>query len=105
MEEDVLDSLQQPLPNAQAAFILGILSIFPGCICYCLGPVLGIIGLIMGYNALQQYDANPGSYSEHDYKQAKNGKNLSIVGILLGVAMFILGIVLNIGTMVLGNNF
>ncbi|MGK0391546.1 MAG: hypothetical protein ACI94Y_004313 [Maribacter sp.] len=110
MEDDLTNILdefeqsQQKLPNAQAAFILGILSIFPGCFC-CIGFILGIIGLILGNTAVKEYEANPERYYESDYKSAKNGKTLSIVGLALTVIGIILQIVLNLGTAILDNSF
>ncbi len=87
---------QIPLPNAQTGFVLGILSIVPGACCGCIGLILGIIGLIMSSNAIKAYDANPGMYYETDYKQAKNGKILSIVGLVLFVVSVTIQIIYQI---------
>lgn len=102
--DDLLDTVSsfddqpiRPLPNAQTAFILGILSIVPGCMCSCLGIILGIVGIVLGSNALKEYDANPSVYSEADYKNAKNGRTLSIVGIALTIIITILSFIFQIG--------
>jgi len=115
MEDDILDTIRnfddepdQPkrtLPNAQAAFVLGILSIVPGCMCSCLGIILGIIGIVLGSNALKEYEANPSAYSDTDYKNAKNGKTLSIVGLVLTVVISILSFVFQIGLGLLDSSF
>ena len=106
-DDDLLDAItnfddhsgpKKQLPNAQATFILGIVSIVPGCLCSCLGIVLGIIGLVIGSNASKIYDADPNSYTEEDYKQVKNGKTLSIVGIVLTTLKIILSFIFNIGS-------
>ena len=100
---DEFESSQQKLPNAQAAFVLGILSIFPGCFC-CIGFILGIIGLILGQNATKEYEANPERFYETDYKNAKNGKMLSIVGIVLTAIKLIIQVVFNLGMTLLDSN-
>lgn len=83
MDDEIMDDVvgtfdtpKQPLPNAQTSFILGILSVVPGCLCSCLGVILGVIGLVLGMNALKEYDSNPAAYSEADYKNAKNGSGI-----------------------------
>ncbi len=112
MSEDILDTInnfdeypQGPLPNAQTAFILGILSIFPGCFC-CLGFIFGIVGLIMSNNAITTYNANPQSYFETDFKKAKNGRTMSIIGLVLTILGIVLQVFMNIGAVLLeGNSF
>lgn len=109
MEDDLTDILddfdqQQKLPNAQAAFILGILSIVPGCMC-CLGFILGIIGLVLGQNAMKEYEATPHKYYETDYQNAKNGRTLSIVGLVLTLIQTIFSIIFNLGAALMEGNF
>ena len=112
MEDNILDPIEMfddqpkvPLPNAQTAFILGILSIVPGCMCGCLGVILGIIGLVLSSNATKEYNANPGRYLESDLKNAQNGKTLSIVGIVITVITMIFSIIMNVGSALLDSSF
>jgi hypothetical protein len=72
---------QQPLPNATAVLVLGICSIVVCGIC-------GIIGLVMGNNALKAYDANPSAYTETSLGNVRAGRICSIIGIcLMGLAL------------------
>ena len=71
------------LPNSTASLVLGILSI-PSCICYgVLGLILGIIGIILGKNALKIYRENPEAYTSEG--NAKAGIITSIIGIALNL--------------------
>ena len=74
----------QPLPNATASLVLGIISIVM-CWCYgVLGLILGIIGLVLGNKAATLYKQSPGTYSEASFKNANAGKICSIIGLILG---------------------
>ncbi len=90
------NQLNNKLPNAQVSFILGIVSIFPGCLCNLLGLVLGIVGFVMAKKAIEEYEANPDSYSSEDYQKAQNGKKFSMIGIILCAVLFIVGLILNL---------
>ncbi len=82
--------LLPPLPNSTASLVLGILSIV---LCWCwaiIGLALGIIGLIMGNNAIKLYKESPDTYSEASYKNANAGKICSIIGISLSAVYAIL---------------
>lgn len=113
MEDDILDGLtndfdnpvKRPLPNAQTAFVLGILSIVPGCMCGCIGLILGIIGIVLGSNAIKEYNANPAAYTESDFKNAQNGRTLSIVGLVLTVLMTIVSLIANLSGALLDSSF
>jgi hypothetical protein len=72
---------QEPLPNATAILVLGILSIL---VC----QLLGIAALIMANNSLALYRQNPERYSESSYNNVKAGKICGIIGIVL-IAVFI----------------
>ena len=80
-------NVQQPLilPNSTAALVLGIVSIASLCCCSIVGFVLGIIGLVLGVNAMALYHQSPDVYSEASFKNANAGKICSIIGLAFGV--------------------
>ncbi|NQX98325.1 MAG: hypothetical protein HRT73_10680 [Flavobacteriales bacterium] len=88
--------MQQSLPNATGALVLGILSIV-FCFCYGLiGIILGIIGLIMANKALKVYLASPEAFTESSYKNVKAGRICSIIGLCLS-SLYIVVIIIYIG--------
>lgn len=78
-------SSQQPLPNATASLVLGILSI----VMCGLGVILGIIGLVLANKDIVLYKNNSGVYSESSFNNTKTGRICSIIGIVLS-SLFIL---------------
>lgn len=92
------------LPNATAVLVLGICSIV--FTCFYVGLVLGIIGLVLGSKAKQQYRQNPSLYD--NYGQLNAGYIMSIIGTILGV-LYILYIIIILafvgGTIGWGNIF
>jgi len=76
---------QQPLDNATTVLVLGICSI---AICG-LGPILGIIALILANGARKQYEANPVAYTASSWSNVKAGKICAIIGIILWVAIIL----------------
>ena len=79
-------SSNQPLPNATASLVLGILSIV---VCY-LGWILGIIGLVLALKDKRLYEANPEAYSRSSYNNSKTGRICSIVGIVVQLLFLII---------------
>lgn len=80
---------QQPLPNATAVLVLGIISLV-GCFCYgIIGLVLGIIALVLSGKAARLYTSNPSLYTEASFKNMKAGKVCAIIGTCLSAAYFI----------------
>lgn len=78
-----------PLPNATGALVLGILSIVFS-FCYgIVGIILGIIGLILANKATQLFEQNPNGYSQPSLGNAKTGKILSIIGLVLSALVLI----------------
>ncbi len=74
---------QQPLPNATAVLVLGILSIV---ICF----ITGIIALVMAKKELALYNANPELYTESSYNSVKTGRICAIIGIVLqGIGLLV----------------
>ncbi|HSD14026.1 MAG TPA: CCC motif membrane protein [Flavobacterium sp.] len=84
MEETNFDNfdVQEKLPNATPAIILGVLSIIC-CLCYGFGAILGGIGLFLTNRDIKTYNGNPNRYS--NLSNVKTGKVLCIIGIVLGL--------------------
>lgn len=72
-------NLQQPLQNATAVLVLGILSIV---ICG-IGVVLGVIALVLANKDLKLYNANPEIYMPTSYNNLKAGRICAIIGLIL----------------------
>ncbi len=82
---------KQPLPNAVATLVLGILSIVM-CWCYGLVPVaLGIIALAISQRSVKLYKENPELYS--DYNNLRAGRITAIIGLCLSILFLILLII------------
>jgi hypothetical protein len=77
--------MQQDVPNSIAVLVLGICSIV---ICG-LGPILGTIGLVMSGTAKRLVAENPGLYKEASVKNLNTGRTCSIIGLCLGVCVWI----------------
>ena len=78
----VTNTTKQPLPNAVATLVLGILSIVM-CWCYGLIPIaLAIIALAISNKSVQMYKENPELYD--GYNNLKAGRIMAIVGLCLG---------------------
>jgi SNF family Na+-dependent transporter len=89
---------QQPVPNSMGAFVLGIVSICTSIIlCCCYGYIIGlitsIIGLVLANGAMKAYNQNPDAYTEASFRKAKNGRLISIIGLILSLIIILLVIV------------
>jgi hypothetical protein len=71
---------KQLLPNSTVVLVLGICSIVFGC--FCVGLILGIIGVSLSSNGRKMYKANPEIYD--GYGTLNAGWIMSIIGIVLG---------------------
>lgn len=84
---------QQPLPNATASLVLGILSIV-FCFTYgVVGVVLGIIGLVLANKDRRLYHSNPDAYSYDSYKNVNAGRTCAIIGLILSGLIFLIAVV------------
>ena len=83
------------LPGAKASQIMGIIGlVLSFCFgCGLIGLILSILAFSKGKSAVATYESNPGGYLESDYKKAKTGKLLGLIGIALAVIVIILGII------------
>ena len=83
--------IQQNLPNATAALILGIISIV-ATFCYGIGIICGIVGMVLANRDRKLYQATPELYSAASYGTCNAGRTCSIIGIILS-SLFIIVIV------------
>lgn len=82
--------MQQPLPNATAVLILGILSIL-GCCCYgVIGIALAIVALVLAKKDRQAYAMNSSIYTLSSYKNMNAGRICAIIGLIISVLYLIL---------------
>lgn len=77
----------QPLNNATATLVLGILSIVVCFIC-------GIVALVISNKDVSLYKANPELYSEGSYNNIKAGRICAIIGIVLQAAAIVFYIII-----------
>jgi hypothetical protein len=90
---------QQPLPNATAVLILGIISIV-GCFCFGgLGLISGIIALILANKDLRLYRANPAAYTPASYSNLNSGRICAIIGLCISLlsTIYILIMIIKFG--------
>lgn len=86
--------MQQPLPNATAVLVLGIISIV-GCFCYGIpGLICGIISLVMAGKAKALYNSHPDTYTQASYKNMSAGRICAIIGTILSSLYFIFFIII-----------
>jgi hypothetical protein len=92
-----------PNQKAQIAFWLGIVSVVldvlscrsPISFIGCIGPVVGIIAIVLGYLAKQEIETQGGT--EGDRNKANQGMIVGIVGTVLPIVLFILTVVFLLG--------
>jgi hypothetical protein len=105
MENQSQFQVQQPLPNATAVLVLGIISII-GCFCYgIVGLACGIIALILGNKAIRLYNENPGAYTQGSFSNAKAGRICAIIGLILSALylLFVIFLLITVGISALQN--
>ena len=71
--------LQQPLQNATAVLVLGILSIV---LCF-VGLILAIIALVLAGRDIKLYNTSPEVYTNDSYNNIKAGKICAIIGLVI----------------------
>ena len=83
-------SEQVDLPEAKASQIMGILSVVSTCCGFAIVAfILGILGMNKGRKAVRMYEMNPGYYTRRSYNQAKTGKLMGTIGLVLGIVPLI----------------
>lgn len=89
--------MQQPLPNATAVLVLGIISIF-ACFCYGVpGLICGIIAIILANKSRRLYNSNPEAYTVSSLKNVNAGRICAIISIVLSL-IFIAIVIAFIGS-------
>jgi hypothetical protein len=84
---------RQPLPNATAVLVLGILSIVL-CFCYgIVGLILGIIALYMGNKSISMYNEQPELFDQSSYNNTKAGRVCAIIGVSLSALYLVILII------------
>ncbi|HMC87813.1 MAG TPA: CCC motif membrane protein [Chitinophagaceae bacterium] len=78
-------NMEQPLQNATAVLVLGILSIV---LCG-VGVVLGIIALVLANKDLKLYNASPEVYTLGSYNNLKSGRICAVIGLILSSLIII----------------
>jgi len=103
--QNVNPPVQQPLPNATAVLVLGILSIAV-CWCYGLfGITMGIIALVLSGKAKALYNINPEQYTQASYKNMNAGRICALIGTILSslylviIIIYVLIVGVAIGTL------
>jgi hypothetical protein len=88
---DYSNQVQQPLPNATAVLVLGIVSI---AICWLLlgipSVACAIIAIVLGNKGLAQYKANPSNFTATSFNNLKAGRVCAIIGLCLAGIVLIL---------------
>ena len=77
--------MQMELPNSGVVLVLGICSIV---IC-ALGPILGIVALILAGRSRKLYAANPAAYTHSSFKQINTGRTCAIIGLCFGIFVWV----------------
>ena len=89
--------VQQPLPNATAVLVLGIISIV-GCFCYgIVGAICGIIALILANKDMKLYHADPTAFTPGSFSNVKSGRVCAIIGLSLS-ALYLISVIIAIIT-------
>lgn len=87
---------KQKLPFAQKSLVFGIISIVTSCCCFGLpGVILGYLGYSNSKKAMNLYNENPDAYEGEG--NAKTGKIVSIIGLVLG-AIFLIQLIYSIAS-------
>lgn len=90
---------QVDLPNSTASMVLGIISLVCCVILLCCygfmpGLITSVIGLALGVSALKTYNSDPSLYTEKSYKNAKAGKLMSLISLIICAVLILAFIIL-----------
>ncbi len=91
--------MQQPLQNATAVLVLGILSLV---ICG-VGLVLSIIALVLANKDLKIYNSSPELYTPGSLSNLKGGRICAIIGLILNCLIIAFYVVVIIMAVYYGN--
>jgi len=88
-QTNIFNSSPQPLPNAVAVLILGVISIISACCYGIIGLICGIIALVLGNKDMRLYRSNPQAYTLSSYNNMQAGRICGIIGLILSVLVMI----------------
>lgn len=88
--------IKTDVPGGIASLVMGIIGLFLSLCTGCgiIGFILSIIAFVKGKGAVKLYESNPSLYNEQSYNQAKAGKVLGLIGLILGILVIFLLILL-----------
>lgn len=84
-QSNIFNTSPQPLPNAVAVLILGIISIISACCYGIVGLICGLIALVMGNKDMRLYRNNPTAYTLSSYNNLQAGRICGIIGLILSL--------------------
>jgi hypothetical protein len=94
--------MQQNLPNATSALVLGIISIV-GAFCYgIVGLICGIIGLVLANKDKKLYVEAPELYTQSSFGTSNAGRTCAIIGIILSslIVVIVIFYIVLIGSLI-----
>lgn len=106
--ERVLDTqakseLKLPIPHCKFILTLGILSIFTSCCSNgVLGLLLSVIAIIMANKSQKEYNNNSDIYDENTLGKIKTGRTCAIIGLIMGVIIFVIAYIFLQSTGIIG---
>ena len=89
-----MNGLKMNAPKSNAVLICGILSIVT-CCCGSgfVGIAIAIIAIILAAKSKKEYELNHDLYDENSLGKVKTGKICAIIGLILGIVVFIITII------------
>ncbi|PZF72121.1 CCC motif membrane protein [Taibaiella soli] len=88
-QTNIFNSSPQPLPNAVAVLILGVISIISACCYGIVGLICGIIAVVLGSKDMRLYRGNPQAYTLSSYNNLQAGRICGIIGLILSVLVMV----------------
>ncbi|MDP4281618.1 MAG: CCC motif membrane protein [Bacteroidota bacterium] len=90
--------IQMNLPNSTTVLVLGIISIVCSFWFFALiGIILGIIAIVLGNKDITLYYSNRNFYTLSSFNNVKAGRVCAIIGLVIALINFFLGLLLIIG--------
>jgi len=87
-------NLRLPAPNANLILAFGIVSIITCCCCSgILGIIFAIIAIILAVKSKKEFTRNSDLYDENTFGKVNAGKTCAIIGLVVGILMFVIAMV------------
>lgn len=88
-QNTIFNGNRQPLPNATAVLILGIISIV-ACCCYSIpGVICSVIAIVLGNKDLKLYYSNPTAFTQSSLNNLKAGRVCAIIALVLSILFLV----------------